>query len=36
MEAAPWMDWILGGLALSILAGGLWMLLDGVIGMNNK
>jgi hypothetical protein len=36
METAPWMDWLLGGVALSILAGGLWMLLSGVSGMGNK
>lgn len=34
MESAPWMDWILGGLALAILAGGLWMLFSGVSDMN--
>lgn len=33
MENALWMDWILGGLAVSILAGGLWMLLNGVSEM---
>jgi hypothetical protein len=30
------LDWILGGLALSILVGGLLMLLGGVLRMNDK
>jgi hypothetical protein len=30
------MDQILGGVALSVLLGGLWMLLNGVLGMGKK
>lgn len=30
MDTAPWMDWVLGGLAAAILLGGLVMLLSGV------
>jgi hypothetical protein len=30
------MDQILGGIALSVLLGGLWMLLNGVLGMGKK
>lgn len=33
MENTAVMDGILGGLALLILLGGLWMLLSGVKGM---
>jgi hypothetical protein len=33
MEANVWMDGLLGGLALLILLGGLWMLLSGVRDM---
>lgn len=36
MDAAPWMDALLGSLALIILAGGLWMLLSGVNDMGKK
>lgn len=36
METAPWTDWLLGGVALSILVGGLWMLLSGVSDMGRK
>jgi hypothetical protein len=34
METTAWMDALLGGLALAILLGGLWMLLSGVGDMN--
>ena len=30
------MDWILAIIALSVLLGGLWMLLNGVLGMGDK
>ena len=30
------MDWILGIIALSVLLGGMWMLLSGVRGMGDK
>jgi hypothetical protein len=30
------LDWILGGLALAIALGGLWILFDGVRGMGKK
>jgi hypothetical protein len=33
MEAMPWLDALLGGLAIAILGGGLWMLLSGVSGL---
>ncbi|NJK49597.1 NAD synthetase [Candidatus Gracilibacteria bacterium] len=36
METNTLLDWILGGLALSILVGGLLMLLSGVLKMNDK
>jgi hypothetical protein len=36
METNTTLDWILGGLALLILGGGLLMLLSGVLRMNNK
>ena len=29
-----WLDWIAGGLAIVILLGGLFMLLNGVSAMN--
>ena len=31
-----WMDWVLGGLALVIVLGGLLMLLSGVREMGKK
>lgn len=34
MEVAAWMDWVLAGVAIAILGGGLWLLLSGVSGMN--
>jgi hypothetical protein len=34
MEAAPNLDWLLGGLAIAILLGGLLMLASGVKGMD--
>ncbi|HIK43583.1 MAG TPA: NAD synthetase [Leptolyngbyaceae cyanobacterium M65_K2018_010] len=34
METTAWMDALLGGLALAILAGGLWMLVSGVNHLN--
>ncbi|WP_008313664.1 hypothetical protein [Leptolyngbya sp. PCC 6406] len=36
MDTMPWMDGLLGGLALTILAGGLWMLFSGVKDMGGK
>ncbi|MGF1567037.1 MAG: NAD synthetase [Nodosilinea sp.] len=30
METTAWMDALLGGTALLILLGGMWMLLNGV------
>ncbi|MBW4622711.1 MAG: NAD synthetase [Cyanosarcina radialis HA8281-LM2] len=36
MESNTLLDWIFGGLALSILIGGLLMLLNGVRGMGDK
>jgi hypothetical protein len=36
METAGWMDWIVGGLAVAILLGGLVMLFSGVSVMNRK
>ncbi|HEY9877612.1 MAG TPA: hypothetical protein V6D29_04100 [Leptolyngbyaceae cyanobacterium] len=36
MENAAWMDWLLGGMALSMLAGGLWMLFSGVKDMGGQ
>jgi hypothetical protein len=34
MESTVWMDAVLGGTAVLILLGGLWMLLSGVNDMN--
>jgi hypothetical protein len=34
MESGVMMDALLGGVALAILLGGLWMLLSGVGDMN--
>ncbi|NJN31440.1 MAG: NAD synthetase [Synechococcales cyanobacterium RM1_1_8] len=34
MEATPNLDWLLGGLAIAILLGGMAMLLSGVSGMD--
>lgn len=36
MESAVWLDWILGGIAIAILGGGLWMLLSGVSAFDRK
>ncbi|NES80810.1 MAG: NAD synthetase [Moorea sp. SIO2B7] len=36
MEPNNLMDWILGGVALLVLLGGLWMLLSGVKEMGGK
>jgi hypothetical protein len=36
MEPNTALDWMLGGLALLILIGGLWMLLSGVREMGGK
>jgi hypothetical protein len=36
MEGNTPLDWVLGGLALIILLGGLWMLFSGVQDMGNK
>jgi len=33
METLPNLDWVLGGLAIAILLGGLWLLLSGVSSM---
>jgi hypothetical protein len=30
------LDWILAGLAVGILAGGLYMLVSGVLSMNDR
>ena len=30
------LDWLLAGLALSILLGGIWMLFSGVLDMGRK
>jgi hypothetical protein len=35
-ENTTLIDQILGGVALSVLLGGLWMLLNGVLGMGKK
>jgi hypothetical protein len=35
MEPLANLDWLLGGIAIAILLGGLWMLLSGVRGMND-
>ncbi len=34
MDTTPWLDGLMGGLALLILLGGLWMLLSGVGDMD--
>ena len=34
MAATPWLDAAMGGLALLILLGGLWMRLSGVGDMD--
>jgi len=36
MENTAGLDWILGGLAIAILAGALLMLFSGVLAMNKK
>jgi hypothetical protein len=36
MEANTSLDWILGFLALGILGGGLFMLVSGVLSMNQQ
>ncbi len=36
METNTPLDWVLGGLAIAILIGGLVMLLSGVSAMNKK
>jgi len=36
MEPNTSLDWILGGLALTIALSGLWMLVGGVLKMNDK
>jgi len=36
METNTSLDWVLGGLAIAILIGGLVMLLSGVSAMNKK
>lgn len=36
MEPVGWTDWLLGGLAIAILIGGLVMLFSGVAGMNRE
>ncbi|WP_125061111.1 NAD synthetase [Aphanothece sacrum] len=36
METNTILDWILGSLALTILIGGMLMLLSGVLGMGDK
>ena len=35
MDTLPNLDWLLGGIAIVILLGGLWMLLDGVKSMGD-
>ncbi|WP_375541565.1 NAD synthetase [Halomicronema sp. CCY15110] len=35
MDTLPNLDWLLGGIALVILLGGLWLLLDGVKSMGD-
>ena len=35
MDTLPNLDWLLGSIALVILLGGLWMLLDGVKSMGD-
>jgi hypothetical protein len=34
MEDTGWLDWILGGVAIAILMGGMFMLVSGVLSMN--
>ena len=36
MEPNALLDWILGGLALAIALSGLWMLVGGILKMNDK
>lgn len=36
MESPAWMDLILGGVAIAVFAGGLLLLLNGVLSMNQK
>jgi hypothetical protein len=36
IETNTSLDWVLGGLALLILLGGLWMLFSGVGSMGDK
>jgi hypothetical protein len=36
MESNNLMDWLVGGIALCVLLGGLWMLLGGVRGMGDQ
>lgn len=36
MEANPFFDWILGGLAIAIALGGLLILFDGIREMGKK
>ena len=33
---SPAMDWVLGGIAIAILLGGLWMLAGGIREMNKE
>jgi len=35
MATLPNLDWVLGGLAIAILLGGLWLLLSGVSSMGD-
>jgi len=35
MDTLPNLDWLLGGIAIAILLGGLWMLLSGVSGLGD-
>ena len=36
MESTASFDWILGGTAIAILLGGLFLLFDGINGTNEK
>lgn len=36
MENTGWLDFLMGGLAIAILLGGLVMLLNGVSAMDRK
>lgn len=36
MENTGWLDFLMGGLAIAILLGGLIMLLNGVSAMDRK